>query len=75
MKLKDIIILTIYALQTDSIDQPTASVLKSFNEEAEMYHKTPKQFGDMVIKDALSDIREFGPDCYGNYTKQIESLA
>lgn len=74
MNIRNLIILTVYALQTDSIDKPVASVLKSFNEEAEAYNKTPKQFGDMILRDALSDIREFGPECYGNYTKSIESL-
>lgn len=74
MNIRDLIILTVYALQTDSIDQPTTKVLNLFNEEAEAYNKTPKQFGDMVLRDALSDIREFGPECYGNYTKSIESL-
>lgn len=73
MNIRDLIILTVYALQTDSIDHPTTEVLSNFNEEAKAYNKTPKQFGDMILRDALSDIREFGP-CYGNYTKHIESL-
>ena len=73
MILKDLIILTVYAIQTDTLDQPTAQVLNSFNEEAAAYHKTPKQFGAMVIQDALEDIHN-GVD-YGNYSKHIESIS
>lgn len=74
MILKDLIILTVYALQRDALDQPTIQVLKSFNKEAAAYHKTPKQFGAMVIQDALDDLR-VQPNCYGNYSKNIESIS
>ena len=74
MKLRDLIILTVYALQRDALDQPTATVLKSFNEEAQLYHKTPKQFGAIVIQDALHDLKA-QPNCYGNYSKHIESIS
>jgi hypothetical protein len=74
MILKDLIILTVYAIQTDTLDQPTATVLNNFNEEAQLYHKTPKQFGAMVIQDALDDLR-VEPNCYGNYSRYIESIS
>lgn len=74
MKLRDLIILTVYAIQTDTLDQPTAQVLNSFNEEAELYHKTPEQFGAIVIQDALDDLKT-EPNCYGNYSKHIESIS
>lgn len=61
--------LTVWAMARDFMDLPITFVLKHFMYEVEMSKRTVEQFADIVMNDAMSDIR-----CgisYGKYDERI----
>lgn len=69
MNKQTLLALMVWAIARDMMDSPVTKVTELFLQDVEMSQRTAEQFADIVIKDAMTDIR-----CgisYGKYDNKI----
>ena len=68
---KDVLLaLMVWAIARDLMDSPVAWVTGLFLQDVEKSKRSVEQFSDIVIEDAMNDIRKFNIS-YGKYDDRI----